>query len=302
MNEPDELLEKVKKSILTTGYPLELEIGSVFEDNGWIPFHSVEYEDPETEKQRELDLLVYKLVKKRRLELRVSTKTSLNKQFVFFTRQRRSFPSLSDLKYTPVSERPINSIPGSLGRLPIFSHPRDCINFTVLSGNKVDREARSLLKDAMMSSVNSIHHRILPQGLLADQRGTLYFFLVVLRGHLFEVSFDHKANALNVDRCQYARWHGRLSIPKKYWQLSIPNEDGKPVPFQNVLHWFGDWITVEFISDHYLTQYLGNLERVFEMLDEEELSVFGKGWSIENFPKIVGLPPSIVPNNNTKKS
>lgn len=214
MTPSDDLLAKVRKAILTTGYPLELEIGSMFENLAWIPFHSVEYADPETEKPRELDLLVYKLINMRRMELRVSAKTSLNKQFVFFTRKRRSSPWLSDLKFTPVVEHRVDSIPSPLHKLPLFSHPRECINFTVLAGEHVDREARSLLKDAMMSTINSIHHRILPYELLVDQRGTLYFFLVVLRGNMFEATFNNKTRQLSIKPCQYARWHGKLNVPK----------------------------------------------------------------------------------------
>jgi hypothetical protein len=117
---------------------------------------------------------------------------------------------------------------------------------------------------------------------------------------MFEATFDDEANKLVVERCKYARWDGRLTIPKKYWDLSVPEENGDLIPFRNVLYWFGEWITVEFISDEYLPQYLRGLERVFGMLDEEELSAFGKEWSPDNFPKLVGPPPRISPERRSK--
>jgi hypothetical protein len=294
----DELLDKVRKAVLTTGYPLELEIGSFFESRGWIPFHSVEYLDPETEKQRELDLLVYKNINKRRIELRVSTKTSMNKQFVFFTKEDHSYQWLNSLKHTPVSDRRPDSIPKPLMMLPFFSHRRDCINFTVLAGDKVDREARSILRDAMFSCINSIHHRILPHELLHDERGTVYFFLVVLRAEMFEATYDGKTKELKVDRCKYARWEGKLNIPKRYWGISVRSADGTSIPFHDVLYWFGDWIAVEFVSDSYLDRYLSDIERLFGMLGEDDLALFGKEWIPENFPKDVSDAPTF---GSTKK-
>src|ERR1051326_576532 len=267
---PDELLAKVKKGIRSTGYPLELEIGSLFEDNGWIPFHSVEYLDPVSGKQRELDLLVYKIVNKRRIELRVSTKTSLNKQFVFFTREGRQNHWLDSLKHTPVQDQMPDSVPKPLLKLPFFSYPRDCINFTAFAGDNVDREVRSLLRDAIFSSINSIHHRILPDELLFDERGTIYFFLVVLRAEMFEAYFDGHAKELKVEHSKYARWTGKLSIPMSYYGMSVPDSEGGKVPFYNVLYWFGDSVTVEIISDSYLVKYLSEIERFFSMLDEDE--------------------------------
>jgi hypothetical protein len=65
----DDLLNKVKRAIQGTGYPLELEIAAIARRNKWVVFHSIEYHDPETAKFRELDLMLYKNIHRRRVEL-----------------------------------------------------------------------------------------------------------------------------------------------------------------------------------------------------------------------------------------
>ena len=134
----EELIKQIEKAVSTTGYPLELEVGALLEQKGWFPFHSVEYQDPFTKKTRELDLLAYKLVNNRRIELRISCKSSANKQFVFFTRKKNSTIWLNDIKITPVSDNWDDNatIPVPLIKLPFFNYERETVNYTVVTDPK----------------------------------------------------------------------------------------------------------------------------------------------------------------------
>jgi len=300
---PDELLEKVRKAIELTGYPLELESASIAEQRGWIPFHSVQYPDPTTQKLRELDLLIYKNINQRRLELHISCKSSSNKQFVFFTCDRGHYPAAMDLKFTPVIDNIEHrrSIPDLLSNLRFFASPREAVNYTMLSGPMVDRDAKALLYDAIMSTVTSIHHRPLPHRLLFDQRGTIYFFVVLVRGRMFDARFDHSIKSMVVEETDYAQWCGQFTVPDSYLRLFIDDHDGKKVPFTHVLHWFGDWIRVEFVKDTYFPSYLDHLEQVFGQLEENAISIFGKPWLPEHFPKIVKEGPRLKPKSSIKR-
>src|SRR5450755_125623 len=155
----EDLPSKVKRAIQTTGYPLELEVAAIARRQKWVAFHSSEYEDPETHKLRELDLLLYKNIHQRRIEVRVSCKSSINKQFVFFTADRRPFTRMGELKCTPLVSKfnRAEQVERALHDLPIFTHPCGVVNYTVLNGSAPDREARSLLRDAIMSCVTSVH-------------------------------------------------------------------------------------------------------------------------------------------------
>src|ERR1022692_2483900 len=188
----DDLLNKVKRAIQGTGYPLELEIAAIARRNKWVVFHSIEYHDPETAKFRELDLMLYKNIHRRRVELRISCKSSVNKQVVFFNIDRRPYFEMGEFKCTPLdSDRGRAERGRNIRRdLPMFSHPWGAVNYTVLTGSSPDREARSLLRDAIMSCVNSTHYRLLPSNLLFDARGTVYCFVVVLRGEMYSAHYS----------------------------------------------------------------------------------------------------------------
>jgi hypothetical protein len=294
---PDDLIQKVAKAIHFTGIPLELEVAAIARRLGWYEFHSVEYTDPETDKPRELDLMLYKVIRRRRIELRVSCKSSSTKQFVFFTRECRSLRYLTELKITPVCDNreSRHRIPPSLESLRFFSHPRETVNYTVLAGENVDREARALLRDALMSAVTSVHHRILPDHLMYDRRGTVFFFVVVLKGRIFEAKFDETDNQVRVEESQYARWRGRIPVPRSYFTLNISDAHGRPVPFDNAFYWFGQQISVEFIKDTLFESFLRELEAAFEELEPDSNPVFGEPWIPENFPSVVGPAPSLDP-------
>lgn len=292
----DDLLGKVKKAILRTGFPLELEVGAMLRRAGWVAFHTVEYTHPGSEDLRELDLLAFKLVHERRVELRISCKSSVNKQFVFFTRDRTLRIKTGDLKITPVTDSrdARQRIPEVLSRLPLFSEVTEAVNYTVLSGENVDREARALLRDALMSTVCSVHHRLLPWGgLLDDERGTVYLFIVVLRGQMYEARYDETGSEMCVSECDYVRWKGRLAIPREYYKLTVSDPDGKQVPFGDVMYWFGDRICVEFVRDTALPRYLARVEEAFRVLSPEDLTLLGKPWRPENFPRTVRPSPKL---------
>jgi hypothetical protein len=292
----DDLLKKVTKAIEATGFPLELETATIARRLGWHDFHSVEYEDPDTGKIRELDLLLYRLVNQRRIELRVSCKSSSNKQFVFFARNMNYIRCVGDLKITPVVDAgdEHRSIPQPLKGLPCFSAERDAVNYTVFSGERVDREAKALLRDALLSTVTSIHHRILPDSLLFDERGTVYLFVVVLRGRMFEATFNENTNKMDVAECDYARWSGRYSVPSEYFGMEIRNAIGHKVDFSDVFYWFGEHVIVDFVRDTHWPNYLTTVHECFDKLKPDEYRIFGKPWTDENFPATVGPSPRLT--------
>jgi hypothetical protein len=292
----DDLLQKIKKTIEQSGYPLELQTGTVLERNGWVPFHSVEYFEPDAKILRELDILAYKIINGRRVELRISCKSSVNKQWVFFTTEK-GLITPSDFKFTPVlpDHKRRWEIPSALKGLRFFSEQKEAINYTVLTGTNVDREGRSLLRDAILSSVSSIYHGPIPGGLLFDQRGTIYLFLVVFRGKLYEATLDKITNNLVIQESEYAQWRGSFRITDKYRTIKIKNSEGGLVPFVDALVWFGSKFRVEIISDSYLETYLKDVERVFSNLGKHKIEIFGKDWSEKNFPTALNDWPSLNP-------
>lgn len=294
---PDDLLQKVSKAIEATGFPLELETAAIARRHGWHDFHSVQYPDPDTQKIRELDLLMYKIINGRRIELRVSCKSSTNKQFVFFSRQDTYIHNLGDLKITPVCDNidERRAVPDALKPLRFYAHGRRAVNYTVLAGDKLDRDAKALLRDALLSVTTSIHYRILPTSLMIDPRGTVYLFLVVLRGRMFDARYDEATNKMAVSESNYARWNEAISIPPSYRNMTVTDAEGRKVPFGNALYWFGSDLHVEVIKDDLFGTYLQEVESAFSNLEPDKYVTFGKPWTPENFPKAIGPRPSLAP-------
>jgi hypothetical protein len=301
MNE--ELLNKVRKTLQGSGYPLELELAAIARKKGWVVFHASEYEDPETGKYRELDLTLYKLIHERRVEIRISCKSSVNKQFVFFTHDRTRYIPMGELKCTPLVAdfQWKRKIRAALSGLPLFSHPRGTINYSVLSGDRSDREARALLRDALMSVVTSAHHRLLPNQLLDDERGMACFFTVVLRGAMFEAYYDEEQKEIAVSESDYAVWHGMIPVPEKYWKMKISDASGNAIPFADAFYWFGSSLHVEVVRDTSFVEYLEKIELAFTKLTPLQQTLFGKGWSDENFPKTVRPAPSLSPTRPKRR-
>jgi len=55
----DELKKQLKKEIFRTGFPLEIEVQSMLEERGWAVFPTHFFIDPETGKQREIDIFAF---------------------------------------------------------------------------------------------------------------------------------------------------------------------------------------------------------------------------------------------------
>jgi len=299
-----DMTSKVLEAVAKTGYPLELQIASVASRAGWTPFHAIQYADAETKVHRELDLLIYKQINERRIEMRISCKSSINKQFVFFNIDRRNYIPFGDIKCTPVvaDVEPSEAVRNALISLPMFNEPLEAVNYTVVSGNNPDRNSRSLLHEALMSVLACVHYRLIPAHLLLDERGSVYLFVVVLKAPMFNFSLDSSTGEGIVKETPYAHWRGKFSMPDHYHQMQVLNPEGRRVPLANVMYWFGDKIHVEILRDTYFGEYLQIVEAGFNALTPNQLRLFGKPWRAEHFPKIVGPPPPIKPRRRQMRT
>ncbi len=89
-----DLKEKLKKDILSTGFPFEMEVSQVLRSSGWRVKNSPYYIDKDENKGREIDIIstihkVYEIYKETSMEICFSLimeiKKSEDKPWVFFT-------------------------------------------------------------------------------------------------------------------------------------------------------------------------------------------------------------------------
>lgn len=291
----NELLKKIEKALEHTGYPLELETGAKLMQLGWNIFHSVEYEDPITETIRELDILCYKLINNRRVELRIACKSSTNKQFVFFTEPHHYIRFGTDIKFTPITDdlEKRHQITEILKDLPLYSTKKSIVNYTVLTGDKVDKEGRSILRTAHTELMNSIYHRLFPYELFIDKRGTIYFFIVLIRGNMFNASFNSSIKIIEVTNSEYEYWHGKFPFVKDKFINQTFEINKQKLSIFDLLYWFDQHMSVEFINENYFEKYISLIENCISNLNSEEIECFGKSWNEANFPKNLLKPKRI---------
>ena len=288
----DDLQKKIADAVARSGYPLEQRVGHLLELKGWNSFYSINYTDPSSGSERELDILAYKIIRERRIELRISCKRSLSKPWILFTEDvERYYKRGSVLKVTPVSSDVdvYQQILAALKDLKFFSHSRKAINFTVFSGKELNSEARALMKDGLYSSITSVYHQLFPFNLLSDQRGTIYFFVTVFDGLLFESYYDARTDEDKVTQIDYGQWEKRFQLHRVTDEILDAN--GRKVSLSSVIYYFSDWFQVEIVTWSYFSEYIEHMEKTFESLTESQLELFGLPWRTENFPRTVGSRP-----------
>ena len=290
-----DLKQAVLQAIQKTGYPLEQRVGKCLERHGWQPHYSITYVHPTDKTQRELDIMAYKEIRDRRIELRISCKRSSSKPWVFFT---DDFPLVHKsyyLKMTPVSpdrERYLK-IPVVLKELPFFACSRIGINYTALFGSQQDKEARPLIRDGLYSTITSVYHSIYPFRLMFDRRGTIYFFVLVFDGPLFESYYDSQSDKDIVNEASHVLW--KIFFPLARVTEYIQDHNGYDISLGDVIFWFSENFIVEVVLWDYFEQYLQTIESTFRKLKGRDLSLFGDAWIPENFPKIVRDMPDLKP-------
>lgn len=298
----EELIQKIEKAVQFSGYPLEQRVGNLLTQRGWHTFHSVVYSVPGSEKQRELDLMAYKIIQERRIELRIACKRSVAKPWVMFTEDDTRYLNIPNtLKVTPVVDdsRRLFAIMNLLYNLPLFSHDRRVINFTAFSGKEFNNEARSLIRDGLYSVLTSVYYHLYPNRLLFDRRGQVTLFLTIFDGLLFDSFYDHSAEKDVVREIDYAKWQTPFSF--EYPTKTIPDADGNMIPLSVVLYYFGNWFQVEILRWTYVPKYLDILEATFENIPSKEMDLFGAPWLEENFPTSVSRPPKFERSVSQKK-
>ena len=282
----DDIISKVAAAIEKTGYPLEQKASHLLQERGWTPFHSRIYVEPHSGKERELDILAYKLINDRRVELRISCKRSLSKPWVLFTEDGTRYGNTGKnitVLPLPTKKGQRFRIEEALSSLNLFSHQRSVINYTAFAGKNLGDDARAIVRDGLFSAMNSIYYNVFPHGLMSDPRDKVVFLVTLFDGELFESYFDAETGKNSLEPTAYGQWSTlfRYMTDAK----TIIDAEGYSIDLAPVMCWLGNQLTVEIVTLDFFKDYLANIEAVFSGLDADDLAFFGLPWIPENFPK-----------------
>ena len=94
-----EKIKKIREYLLKSGFPLEVEIGSILRKNGWLVGNQWPYVDKESGKIRPVDVLAMKMTRGLGVLLLIECKKSIKHDWVFHTqeKERELLPLLGTL-------------------------------------------------------------------------------------------------------------------------------------------------------------------------------------------------------------
>lgn len=204
----EELKNKVKKS----GFPTELEIGSIFVKNGWSVEHNTYFIDKDEKKGREIDLIAEFLLQHEKpdhytefiFRFVIEVKKEIAKPWVIFTTETSDFEKSiyeygSDKVYSNFDKKQLNGslklhnqqLLNRLGRsfTEGFSQGKDKIYSSLCNTSKAFVSSIEATREA--KSTDSILTYIEP--------------LVVINGQLFEAYLDNKFE-LEVQQAEFLQF------------------------------------------------------------------------------------------------
>jgi len=92
-NKESDKIEKIRRLILKSGYPTEIEVGNILRKSGWLVGNQWPYKDKATGKIRTIDVLAMRMrlqAPKLGLLLLVECKKGENHDWVFYTQQKET--------------------------------------------------------------------------------------------------------------------------------------------------------------------------------------------------------------------
>lgn len=92
-------MDRIKKDILKSGIPLEIEILSVLRRNRWLVINQAGYLDRDTGEVRTLDIAAFRMVGRRGIALLIECKKSKDEMWLFYTQDKSSDELVGFLSY-----------------------------------------------------------------------------------------------------------------------------------------------------------------------------------------------------------
>jgi len=283
----------IRSAIIGSGFPIAYEIAELARASGWTVLQNVRYSVPLVSDRQQVDLLLYKLVRGRRVELRAAVLDTPHAH-AFYMEGRHTVPIAWDLKFAPVSaDIPTrDSLASAFQNLPCYSATREA--FTYRKVGQSGSEPATELLGAQDSVVGSLHHQIYP-GLLYDRRGRLYMFGIFVRGKMFEVTYKSRPGVPEIEETNYVNLLAEHDPPADYANRAITNADGKPVLLSEALYWFGNRLRIDIVRGTNVDHYLGQLEQAVTNMSEDQIALLGSPWIGETAPKAEIEPPGLTP-------
>ncbi len=271
----DDLTKKIKEGIQKSGFPLELEMGSLLKKHGWSYSIGELYQDFETGKVREIDITAGKLINGIYINLFIECKKSDDKQIVLYAPNEeiklRTFLS-PVLKFFPYIRNPKGFfvdvfVLDSFKRLRPFKKSIPYSNSLIITkGSVVTSDNVSYLSSINGLVKKSIHQ--LTNSLAIKQKcRSVYLYLFIFDGKIFQLATS-KVEKFDLKEIKYG-----ILMYKHNYQIDSSIAKSNLVKSASVM---GDEFCIEVISSVQFEKYLIELNNNVIKIDSKELKDWGK--------------------------
>jgi hypothetical protein len=282
MKAPEELIKKVKEGIIKSGFPLEMQIGSILQKMNWSYSIGSLYKDFETDVVREIDLSASKTLNGVAVHLEIACKKSEEKQLVLYAPNFRKkdfiydsyFKLLPDISWAYEKKYGYSS-------QKIYSNFRGLDFFNVdvpISKKLIVTRGNTISNDNVkfLSDFNGlIKYSILngSDGYIETGYRILYLYIMVFDGVIFNLIPSEHDN-FNLQQCEYGQLLYEPNL--KFSTLLSDNEKKDLIETSRKLGRFNS--IIEIMTPEYFIPYIENIEKTFSSLNKKLFKNWGEDW------------------------
>ena len=265
-----DLIQKIKRGIGKTGFPLEMEIGDILRSREWFVVHSHYYVDPEEFIFRECDIRACKIIEGIQCHLFIACKHSTDTQWVFFVPTQYSY-TFSGLKYLPIRVEFELPLPTTkvFDLLPVRSPSTStALNMSIFKGDEPQTKQYDF-RSALFSVTKALL-AMASQSLTTKARN-IYLPVIVFDGPIFIV---RKEKGTRVEESSHVVY--KHFAPLNLWGLSA-RQLGSPF-YKDILgakEILGDYYLIEILAVNHVEAWLKKLEDAISVIGKSDLSRWG---------------------------
>jgi len=269
-----DLIDKVKKAITDSGFPLEMQMAKVLRENDWTVALGQRYVDFETGVLREMDIVAERSIGGIRINLFIECKKSDNKQLVLYapTHDRHPHFWFHPLRYFPrifpgktAKEKRLSS---AWAGLPFFDPEVPVSNGIIFTkGDKVEQHNDSFfntLNGLIKNSVNTAS-----DGYIQTNFRIMFFHIVIYDGVMYQLS-DSEIMPFDLAPISYGQY-------KFDYRFKFPTgASGLASDLVDTARKFMLYNIIEIMQPAYLQTYLQAIEKILCGIPKKTY----KGWGI----------------------
>lgn len=274
-----ELIDKVKKALIDSGFPLEMRIAKILKEDDWAISMGSKYVDFETNVLREFDLTASKEVNGVLVHLFIECKKSDNKQLVLYapTHNRNMTLLINPLRYFPKLRNTDFDLEKKLASLwetlPIYDSTIPISNNIIFTrGEKVEQN-----NDAFFNSLNGVVKKSIitgSDGYIETNFRMMFFHILIYDGVIFQVT-DSNDSEFEINEVQYGQF-------KFEYRFKIPESTSSMVAdLIKTSRFFSFSNIIEIMHPDFFQTYIESIKRT--LLEISKKSYKGWGHSMEDF-------------------